>query len=189
MRKPRYLWHQHGWIILKPQSVILFLSSALFCVGSFSLRLTVAKIKWTFSFSTSVSGDATRNSSACVIPNYPVNTENVHVEVGHAAISLRGAADYGIEISNHHSVSKLFGGSSTKNCCQKKWRECCGGAGQSQCWRGRNRQVSWGCCLASLARLTNSGPIYLKMRDSVSKDKVSGFCEGISKVDFWCIYT
>lgn len=31
-----------------------------------------------------------------------MNTENVHVEVGHAA-------DYGIEISNHHSVSKLFG--------------------------------------------------------------------------------
>lgn len=38
-----------------------------------------------------------------------MNTENSHVGVGHVAVSLRGAADYGIEISNHHSVSKLFG--------------------------------------------------------------------------------
>ena len=62
-------------------------------------------------------GDATRNSSACVIPNYPVDTENVQVEVGPAATSLRGAADYGVEISNHHSVSKLFVDSSIVRHC------------------------------------------------------------------------
>lgn len=53
----------------------------------------------------------------------------MQVEVGPAATSLRGAADYGVEISNHHLVSKLFVGSSiVRHCtCQKKWRECCGG--------------------------------------------------------------
>lgn len=78
------------------------------------------------SLSTSVSGalskcpapgDTTRNSSACVIPNHPVDTDNVQVEVGPAATSLKGAADYGVEISNHHSVSKLFVGSSTVRHC------------------------------------------------------------------------
>lgn len=78
------------------------------------------------SLSTSVSGalskcpapgDATRNSSACVILNNPMDTENVPVEVGPAATSLRGATDYGVDISNHHSVPKLFVGSSTIRHC------------------------------------------------------------------------
>lgn len=55
-------------------------------------------------------------SSACVIPHYPVDTENVQVEVGHSATSLRGAADYGVK-SNHQSVSKFFGVSSTVRHC------------------------------------------------------------------------
>lgn len=40
----------------------------------------------------------------CVIPNYPVDTESVCIEIGYVTTSLRGAVDW-----DWNLVSKLYG--------------------------------------------------------------------------------